>query len=363
MTTQNESLAAANLSRLRDSLGSAALDRVRTMELIKRKRLKTSRDEDLRDRTGELLEGLVTRFDPELAGDADNRIEARALLVLGETGAGKSWTLRRFFAEHPSFPGYGRLKSDCPLITVSVKPPCTFLALGRQVAARTGYPIEGKLEAHAIWDRVYQRLQFRGIFGVHFDELHNFVRTANKNDRQEVQNIIKTLMNMTDWPVFVVVSGLPMLKEFVEEACEDRRRLRVVHFARLASPDDNAKIKAVLRALATVANLTLSKETVDFIVPRLMHAALYALGTCMELMHEAIDGVLRKGKRELDAIAFANAYAARTACHAAANPFLVGNWSSLDCSKVLMRDADTSIVRTGADPVGVAAASPGGTSR
>lgn len=344
MTNDDESLASANLARLRATLGSAALDRVRTMELVKRKRLKTDRDGDLRTRMAELLEGLVTRFDPAIAGDENNRIEARALLVIGETGAGKSWTMRRFLSEHPAFPGYDQLTSDCPLITLNVRPPCTFLALGRQLSAKTGYPIQGKLEAHAVWNRVYERLRHRGIFGVHFDELHNFVRTANRNDRKEVQNAIKTLMNMTEWPVFVVVSGLPDLQEFIEDACEDRRRLKTVHFSRLSSPGDNAKMSAMLKAVSEVASLVVSDVSVDRIVPRLMHAALYALGTSMELMHEAIDGTLRNGVAELDIVAFANAYAARTACHADANPFLTEDWSNLDCSKVLMRDADARLI-------------------
>lgn len=344
--TNDESLASANLARLRATLGSAALERVKTMELVKRKRLKTDRDVDLDTRMAELLEGLVTRFDPTIADDENNRIEARALLVIGETGAGKSWTLRRFLSEHPAFPGYGKLASDCPLITLNVRPPCTFLALGRQLSAKTGYPIQGKLEAHAIWNRVYERLGHRGIFGVHFDELHNFVRTANKNDRKEVQNAIKTLMNMTEWPVFVVVSGLPDLQEFIEDACEDRRRLRTLHFSRLASPGDNAKMSAMLKAVCDVAKLVVSDVSVERIIPRLLHAALHALGTSMELMHEAIDGTLRKGLAELDILAFANAYAARTGCHADANPFLAEDWWKLDCSKVLMRDADTRLIPT-----------------
>ncbi|MEJ1938520.1 hypothetical protein WDZ92_50645, partial [Nostoc sp. NIES-2111] len=77
------------------------------------------------------------------------------------------------------------------------------------------------------------------------------------------------------------------------------------------------------------------------VVPRLMHAALCALGTSIELMHDAIDDALRNGRRILGTGNFANAYAARTGSLADANPFVAANWAELDCSRVLMRDADT----------------------
>ncbi|MEJ1937915.1 ATP-binding protein, partial [Nostoc sp. NIES-2111] len=217
------------------------------MELVRAKRLVTERDKQLAVRVEELLEGIASRFDPTAPDGEGNRIEARALLVVGESGAGKTWTLRRHFREHPAIPGYGVPGSDCPLVTVPVKPPCTLMALGHQTSAATGYPIGGRLEAHRVWDRVYQRLADRGIFGVHFDEMHNFILTANRRDRRDVQNMLKTLMTNPSWPVFVVVSGLPVVQEFVEEACEDRRRMRVVHFAPLSSPAHNGRMAAMLR--------------------------------------------------------------------------------------------------------------------
>lgn len=339
-----DSRAAASLERLRALQDASTRSRVATMELVKAKRLKTARDLDLTKRVNELLENLTTKFDPKRPESLDNRIEARGLLVLGETGAGKSWTLRRHFAKHPAFPDYDLRGSDCPLVTVNVKPPMTFLALGKRIAAKAGYPIKGRMEAHAIWDLVYERLEFRGIFALHLDELHNFVLTANAKDLVDTQNAIKSLMTNLDWPVVVIVSGLPLLKEFIEGACEDRRRLKVIHFERLKSPVDNKKIAAMLRSTTKVAALHLEETTVQFVVPRLMHAALYALGTTMELIHEAIEDTLRGTDGELTSTAFSNAYVARTSCLSDADPFVADNWADLDCTKVLMRDADVSIL-------------------
>src|SRR5687767_13218088 len=83
-------LAAAALERLRVHFGAADLAIIETMERVKARFLTTERDKQLAKQFQWLLRSLVLRADPNRPYGPDNRREARTLVVVGNSGAGKT---------------------------------------------------------------------------------------------------------------------------------------------------------------------------------------------------------------------------------------------------------------------------------
>lgn len=321
------------------------------MEHVRSKFLWSERFEALESAFAEAIKRLRMRADPKKPFGPGNRVEAKILMVLGETGAGKTRSLKRLFDDHPAFPGYDQPRSGCPLVSVRVRAPTTFTGLGRQILSNLGYPVHGQLDRTLVWERVHERIAFCGILVLHFDEMHNLVLKANEIDRTDVQNALKTMTTDPNWPIALVVSGLPLLADFLEEAGEDRRRALTIHFEPIAAPHDCVMVKDMAKALATVASLGFPDTIATPLMPRLFHASLYQLGTTLELVHEAIEHALRIGEDTLRREHFATAYVRRTACGPAANPFLADTWLQIDCSRVLQKTAASSTDKTPAERI------------
>jgi hypothetical protein len=332
---------ASPLDILRGSFGTQDLDRLVITERIKSCFLTTDRFLRLEAAVKAASENLLLRPDDTKPFGPGNRSEGRIVLLVGETGAGKSSALHRLLDRHPVYRGYADPdKPNRAAISLKIKAPCTFVAMGRQTLAATGYPITGKLEKHAVWQRVFDRLPVLGTTVLHFDEMHNVILMANEPDRIDIQNTLKSLVTDANWPVTVIVSGLPLTTAFIEQAVEDKRRTIPVIFEPLVSPRDCEMLTTLARHLVAIAGLTLAARAQTSIVPRLIHAASYQLGSAINLLQQAIDQALLERTTALDIVQFASAYAVLSGCGPGANPFLTPNWRAVDCSRLFATNTD-----------------------
>lgn len=325
--------------------------RAMIMERVKAKFLESERYDELVESFQDALDSLGLRADPHMELGPGNRTETKILMVLGETGAGKTRSLKRVFGKHAAFPGYDQPRSTCPLITIKVRAPTTFTGVGRQILHKLGYPIKGALDKTLVWERVQERIELRGLLALHLDEMHNVVLKANEIDRTDIQNALKSLVTDEAWPIVVIVSGLPVLADFLEEAEEDRRRALTVNFDSLDPELDGEAIREMGKTLASVAELSFSDAIAKPLIPRLLHAALYQMGTSIELIQEAIGQALKAETDSLRREHFAAAYYKRTACGAAANPFSADAWQKIDCSRVLQKTATPNTDKTPAERI------------
>lgn len=329
----------SSLDILRGSFDTQDLDRLAIKEQIKSRFLTTGRFLRLEAAVKAASENLLLRLDDTKPLGPGNRSEGRIVLLVGETGAGKSSTLHRLLDRHPAYRGYADpANPNRAAISLKIKAPCTFVAMGRQTLAATGYPITGQLEKHAVWQRVFDRLPVLGTTVLHFDEMHNVILTANEPDRIDIQNTLKSLVTDANWPVTVIVSGLPLTTDFIEQAVEDKRRTIPVAFESLVTPDDCEMLTALARDLVGIAQLTLAPRPQTTIMPRLIHAASYQLGSAISLLQHAIDQALIEGTTDLGITEFAAAYVTLSGCGPAANPFLAPNWRAIDCSRLFAND-------------------------
>jgi hypothetical protein len=305
------------------------------MQRVKARFLHTDRYDDLSAVFQDLLDDLTLCGDPKLPAGEGNRREGGSIVLIGASGAGKSLALKRLVARHPVFPGYCVPRSGCPAVYVRVPSYCTYKALGRITLRKLGKPLKTNPPAHLVWEEVFERLEGLRVIALHFDEMHNVTVEADEGEVTHVRNMIKTLVTSETWPVIALISGPRELLELTQPIEEIRRRCKHLEFAALRLPDDIAIIEHALADMVGVANLQMDANTDQALVPRLIHAALYQLGTSVELSQDAISHALKQGAGNVSREHFATAFAIRTGCVAPENPFLAPNWAEVDCKKVL----------------------------
>ncbi len=330
-TTSNSAV-----DQLRASLPEAEREIIDAMEKVRAVYIET----DLDDRLCKGLNALLrTTVSWRALGQTDAdplRKEARAVVVVGEAGTGKTASIDRLLRTHPALKGYGRPGSGCPLISVTVPAPCTLKSLGMSILHALGYPLARDLREHLLWARVHEALKTAGILLLHLDELHNLTDNANVLEIDTIRKAMKSIMVSNEWPVGLVISGLPSLLPAMREIDEVRRRGRFIQLPPLSMPADMPVVAEALSRCCSTASIATAEGFAEAIGPRLGHAALNRYGIAVELIHEAIEDCLLSADDELRIEHFANAFADRTGCGDRMNPFIAPDWYDIDASLVLL---------------------------
>lgn len=310
----------------------------------------TERDDAIKSEVDRLLKSAFSRFADRRLKQSTRANETRCLALTGESGAGKSSLLERIFAKHPALINFGVEGEPCPLISVSAPAPSTLGGLGREVLHALGYPIARSSDRNLIWEYVRRHLKELRIVALHIDEFQNVTETANKPEITQILGTLKTLMNSREWPVALILSGLPSANDVLRMDTQVRRRCRFRRLQRL-SPDDIDMVEGLIAGFADKASLSVAPQ--DDLAARLIHAANDQLGVTIELVIEAVRSAQEAaahapsasraggGGRRIKAAAptldihnFADAYAARNGCEAEHNPFVVENWGDVDTTIV-----------------------------
>lgn len=294
----------------------------------------TERDKLLDEETSILIDAFLEADAAEDHRRVGRLREGRALAVTGESGAGKSRALERLFLKREEFTDYGRKESDCPLVSVTAPSPCTLRLLGESILKAIGYPVERRLDENVAWDLVRKNLALRRVRFLHLDELQHVFQSRNTLEIGKVQDTLKGLMQDKEWPVWLILSGLPSIATFLAKDPQVWRRTRHVVFSNLQLPDDGAMV----RRLITFYAKEKGDRSVEIVkdgelIARLLHAAMGRFGVVIELIQDAVAQALRLADSELKIEHFAAAYAARTGCIRDENVFLAAtNWELIDTS-------------------------------
>ena len=98
---------------------------------------------------------------------------------------------------------------------------------------------------------------------------------------------------------------------------------------------DGASVLRAVNALAEVAGLAVAPDFNVAVLPRLIHAGCNLLGITIEEIHDAIRYAIGHDRSELDLDCFADAFALRTGNLSPWNPYLAGDYLTVDPTRVL----------------------------
>ncbi|NEU14330.1 AAA family ATPase [Methylobacterium sp. BTF04] len=334
MNEQNLNLSVSARERLRLSLRQGD-STPSVMEKVRRRYIKTKRDDILLAAFDKLLADMCERPDPEgRDDDGSDAGEVNLLLVLGPSGAGKTRSLKRLFSTHPAL---GTTEGEQgPLLSLSAPSPCGVKELGKAILAATGYTVtRTRIDGPEIWNIIRKRLPSLGVLIIHIDEAQHGTQLRDGTERQKLLNSIKALMVDPVHPVAFILSGLPQVADFISTDDQVSRRAGWISLLSIGLPSDTAMLTEATKSYAKLASLNVSADEITRLLPRLVHASDNRLGILVEEIHSAIRYALGVKATDLKVSHFEKSFGERTGNLPQWNPYARSDYKAVDVWRML----------------------------
>ncbi|TCQ04722.1 TniB protein [Rhizobium sp. PP-F2F-G36] len=282
------------------------------------------------------LRDLVENVEACRGGFGSSR---RALFLIGNSRSGKSWALKHHFGLIPEFQPYENEYGEIvrPLLSIEAPKPCTSKDFARAILEAIGVPSKPRMTEGELYATVRTQLRDREIVFLHVDEAQHLLHHKRKDLVHDVQDRLKSLMQIDDWPLHTIYSGVPELATLLTGDQQLANRALVIRFIPLSLPGDRATIQRVLNEIAVGrCGLRLAAEVnTDDFLGRLCHASGGSYGKIIETVQSACLLVMNKGRSELERRAFAHVYQANSGCLPTDNVFTAARWSEINPANAL----------------------------
>lgn len=281
-----------------------------------------------------------------ISPDSDEFKEHRILFLVGDSDSGKSQTLKHvlpFFNLDDYDDEYGQAQQ---LLRLKMPTPCTLRNIAVECLRVLGVPVRGDIRESVVWPIFRKQLVDRRIVLVVFDEAQRMMRMDNENELQKVSDTLITLVEMEDWPMRMVLCGVPILELLRNRDDQMSNRSQIVKFDPVT--DRNVgKVGEWLTEIVTVhASLGLEDIPVDDYASRLIRACEGNVGSIIKLIRSAAGIAINDGRSIIERSDFAKAYHRKTACTPQTNLFEAANWMTLEGGLAQTRKAPDPINAT-----------------
>lgn len=267
------------------------------------------------------------------------RFETGALLVTGPSGAGKSKEigdlLGRFNASDTRLPS-GEKASFARCVLSSKG---GWKDLGKHTLRALGYPIHDKARRTQteIWNLVVDQAKRKGCIGIHYDEAQHIMRGRGEGELLAILDAFKALMKSHDWPLMLILSGVPELADYVRQEPQLFRLTTRVRFEDIdlteredGSLGDYLTLNTILGSYGDKESIEVPDELRDIeFLHRLATAAAFRWGLVFEIVLAALQVAIDRGARELTRQDFDKAWANKTGTAEIASPFSSPNYRSI----------------------------------
>ncbi len=255
--------------------------------------------------------------------------KARGIVLVGQSGSGKTTAVEELVRQNRNLLATDPHEEKCEFIGLQVPSPATMKFVGAATLQALGYPITVDRPGPVIWDMAKNQLRERGTLFLHFDEAQDLARFQTDKERQSVVNTLKSLMENSQWPVGLILTGMPDLKDIVNQDAQLARRLYPVEIERLHAIRHVGPVLDLVRNYARRAKISIDVELAqEQFAQRLMHAADYEFGLLTEMVVQAITQALISdgGEAALCLSHFADVYHLKSLAVDGLNPFIAENF-------------------------------------
>lgn len=250
--------------------------------------------------------------------------EGEALVITGASGAGKTTELekllREFNLSQAILPnGAGARFETCVLDRKG-----TWKDLGKNTLHAMGYPVSdnARMTQAQIGRRIKQQGELHGVVGVWYDEAQHILAGKKEEALGAVLDCFKTMVKGPDWPMMLIMSGVPELADYIPQLEQLFRKVTHVRLDDINFEEDVETVNSIVGSYALEAKLSVADEllTGDFL-HRLVTAAAFRWGLVFELVIKAVGKALVEHSTELKLDHFVQAWSSKTDTNPAATPF------------------------------------------
>ncbi|MDR7141946.1 TniB family NTP-binding protein [Rhizobium sp. BE258] len=259
-----------------------------------------------------------------------------AVTVHAETGAGKSTLLEQHVQDRKEFQpipdGYGDFLY--PVLYVLVSSKATMTDLANDILDAMDYHVTRPKKPSLLFKDVRQQLRLRGTRVIILDDFQHVLDAPKTKGPEHIADSIKNMIQDRKWPIFIVLLGLPEIKNVILYDPKDQLLRRVDDFPLrpLTLVEDGAFVSAVVIELVTQrAKLNLSGDLVENFTERLMFGGRYQFGVIIRIIYHAIQDALEKDKDAVDRQSWEAGYRrlVNASDDPAANVFSNDNWRQM----------------------------------
>ncbi|MCD7110454.1 ATP-binding protein [Rhizobium sp. DKSPLA3] len=302
------------------------------------------------------LMALVASVTTPITGKPDKR---RIVAVCGRSGAGKTTAIMKHIGNLKAMSSY--VDEDGvmihPVIFMEAESPCTPRLLAIKGLEALGHTPQDRIRENEAWLLFRRLLKVHKVMWVVIDEAQNAIETANVRQATVIGDAFKSLTQMPQWPVRLILAGVPPLASFLARKQLYNRRTVV--------PFDSVDADGVVNVIASVVRTiviehagmelriplddaayrnddeddTLTTQAYQFL-KRLMHACDNEFGSVVQLVRAAVELAILADREYVTVDDFVKTYASFSGCKPSKNVFEAANWEDLDPSIALLRDED-----------------------
>jgi hypothetical protein len=285
--------------------------------------------------------GLQAGFDSVLAQFvssrlADTHFEGRGLVLTAGTRSGKSHDIKHLlkaFAENPATISGGLHRKHA---RVSLRTSTTWKNLGSAILKATGYFTDlDHRSTEMIWRRAEDQLKRQDIFIVHIDEVQHTMHDKSAKERKIILDGLKDMMKRPDWPVMLLLSGVPTLLDCLNESDELVALLEPVSYSDITySEKDLEEADGIMCAYAAAAKLDVSGIRDEETYNRMIHGTARRWGRFIEMVIHSMANAKAEGKTDLSRTDLAATFGRWTGVCDSANVMLTENPFRIEAHKL-----------------------------
>lgn len=256
--------------------------------------------------------------------------EARGIVVIGESRQGKSTEidkmLKRFNDGTTVMPD-GR---PAKIVSCLLSGKVTWKDLGIEILRVLGYPLKGYHPQTDIWSKVRKYAELQGVVGIHFDECQHVFLEGNIKTNQKILDSFKSLLKDHQWPLMLILSGVPSLSAQLSKEKQFAALIRTVEFdgINLSKKADKDQLIQLVFSYSDKAKLEFDDFEMEDFLARLTFAACHRWGLVIELLIEAFSLALLSGHKICKIDHFSEAFSQISSTPLGYSPFTMPNYET-----------------------------------
>ena len=254
--------------------------------------------------------------------------EARGVMVIGDSRQGKTTEINDVLDQFND--GSVIMPDDRPgkILTCTLSAKVTWKALGYTLLAIMNYPATGLRDQSAIWSKVVKIAKLQGVVGFFFDECQHVFKSSGTAENQEILDCFKTLLKDPNWPLMLILAGVPVLATHVAKEEQLARLLRTVRFEAidLSREMDLDELLQMLFRYAEKAGLDFGPMATRDFLDRLVFSCCDRWGLVIEILREAFTHAQIVGDKVCKVDHFSHAFAQTYSVPNGYSPFTMPNY-------------------------------------